>query len=51
VQIGTSRRPLFVEELVSVEAGAYNFGSSRFIRYLQFENGRLTSIMEGDYGY
>jgi len=50
-QIGLSRRPLFVEELVTVEEWEYNFGSSRFIRYLQFENGRLTSIMEGDYGY
>ena len=51
VQIGMSRRPLFVEELVTVEEWEYNFGSTRFIRYLQFENGRLTRIMEGDYGY
>lgn len=50
-QIGLSRRPLFVEELVTVEEWEYNFGSTRFIRYLQFENGRLTSITEGDYGY
>src|SRR5512139_3689479 len=50
-QIGVSRRPLFVEELVTVEEWEYNFGSTRFIRYLQFENGRLTGITEGDYGY
>jgi len=50
-QIGLSRRPLFVEELVTVEEWEYNFGSTRFIRYLQFENGRLTGITEGDYGY
>jgi hypothetical protein len=42
---------LFVEELVTVEEWEYNFGSTRFIRYLQFENGRLTRITEGDYGY
>jgi hypothetical protein len=51
IQIGLSRRPLFVEELVTIEEWEYNLGSTRFIRYLQFENGRLTSITEGDYGY
>ncbi|MEI9478503.1 MAG: DUF2845 domain-containing protein [Deltaproteobacteria bacterium] len=50
-QTGLHRRPLFVEELVTVEEWEYNFGSTRFIRYLQFEKGRLTSITEGDYGY
>ena len=50
-QTGLRRRPLFVEELVTVEEWEYNLGSTRFVRYLRFENGRLTSITEGDYGY
>jgi hypothetical protein len=48
---GLRRRPLFVEELVTVEEWEYNLGSTRFVRYLRFENGRLTGITEGDYGY
>jgi len=50
-QTGLYQQPLFVEQLVTVEEWEYNLGSTRFIRYLQFENGRLTSITEGDYGY
>jgi hypothetical protein len=50
-QTGLRRRPLFVEELVTIEEWEYNLGSTRFVRYLRFENGRLTSITEGDYGY
>jgi hypothetical protein len=50
-QTGLYRQPLFVEVLVTVEEWEYNLGSTQFIRYLQFENGRLTSITEGDYGY
>ena len=48
---GFRRFPLFVEELVTIEEWEYNFGSNQFIRYLRFENGRLTRITEGDYGY
>ena len=45
------REPLFVEEYVTVEEWVYNFGSTRFIRYLRFENNRLIRIRIGDYGY
>jgi len=41
----------FVKELVTVEEWEYNLGPTRFIRYLQFENGRLIRIIDGDYGY
>jgi len=50
-ETGLHRLPLFVKELVTVEEWEYNLGSTRFIRYLRFENGRLTRITEGDYGY
>lgn len=49
--MGFDRWPLFVKELVTVEEWEYNLGSTRFIRYLRFEKGRLTRITEGDYGY
>jgi hypothetical protein len=45
------RWPLFAKELVTVEEWEYNLGSTRFIRYLRFENGRLIRITVGDYGY
>jgi hypothetical protein len=45
------RVPLFVRELVMTEEWEYNFGPQRFLRYLRFENGRLTKISLGDYGY
>ncbi len=48
---GFRRVPLLVEELVTIEEWEYNLGSNSFIRYLRFENGRLTKITEGDYGY
>ena len=44
-------RPQIVEELVTIEEWEYNLGSNQFIRYLRFENGRLTRITIGDYGY
>ena len=43
--------PLFVKVLVTVEEWEYNLGPGKFIRYLTFENGRLTKITTGDYGY
>ena len=49
-ETGWHRLPLFVKELVTIEEWEYNWGSTRFIRYLRFENGRLTRISEGDYG-
>ena len=43
--------PLFAKELVTIEEWEYNLGPNRFIRYLRFENGRLTRVTTGDYGY
>ncbi len=43
-------RPQVVEEWVVIEEWEYNLGSNQFIRYLKFENGRLTRITTGDYG-
>ena len=43
--------PLFAEELVTIEEWEYNLGPNRFLRYLRFENGRLTRVTTGDYGY
>lgn len=36
---------------VHIEEWTYNFGPSRFVRYLTFENGRLARIETGGYGY
>lgn len=46
-----SQEPLIVKEYVRVEECEYNFGPTRFIYYLRFENGRLKKITVGDYGY
>ena len=35
---------------VVIDELTYDFGSSRFIEYLRFENGRLLSITDGEYG-
>ena|SRR5438045_3904753 len=35
---------------VIIDEWTYDFGADRFIQYLRFENGRLLSIKEGDYG-
>lgn len=35
---------------VVVDEWTYDFGTSHFIRYLRFEQGRLVSTREGDYG-
>jgi hypothetical protein len=45
------RIPILVEESVQVEEWEYNLGPGKFIRYLRFENGWLTRIILGDYGY
>ena len=39
------KRPIFIEEWT------YNFGRSRLMRLLRFENGRLQKIQTLDYGY
>jgi hypothetical protein len=46
-----NRVPLFVEDFVKVEDWIYNFGSTRFMRFLRFEDGRLVEIETGDYGF
>ncbi len=44
-------RPPLVREYVRVEEWEYNFGPTRFLYYLSFENSVLTRIVAGDYGY
>ena len=41
----------FKEEQIRVEEWEYNFGPTRFLYYLRFENGKLIKITIGDYGY
>ena len=41
----------FSNEHIRVEEWEYNFGPTRFLYYLRFENGRLIRITVGDYGY
>ncbi len=45
------RLPFLVEEYVKIEEWEYNFGPSRLIYYLRFENDRLKKINTGKYGY
>jgi len=46
-----SQEPLFLREQIRVEEWEYNFGPTRFLYYLRFENGKLIRITVGDYGY
>ncbi len=46
-----SQEPLFQREQIRVEEWEYNFGPTRFLYYLRFENGKLIKITIGDYGY
>ncbi len=46
-----SQEPMILRESIRVEEWEYNFGSSRFIYYLGFENGKLKKITVGSYGY
>ena len=41
----------YVLETVEIEEWTYNLGSTSFMVYLTFENGRLTRIESGEYGY
>lgn len=45
------KRPYRPVAVIRIEEWVYNFGSSRFIRYLRFENGKLKRIETGNYGY
>ena len=38
-------------ETMEIEEWTYNFGSTSFMIHLTFENGRLTRIESGEYGY
>jgi hypothetical protein len=46
-----SQEPFFLGEYIRVEEWEYNFGPTRFLYYLRFENGKLIRITVGDYGY
>lgn len=45
------REPFLVKENVKIDVWTYNLGTTRFIRYLTFENGILTEITTGEKGY
>ncbi len=45
------RSPFLVKTRVVIEVWTYNPGSTGFIRYLRFENGRLKNITTGDRGH
>jgi hypothetical protein len=44
------REPFLVKETIRVEIWIYDWGPSRLIHRLRFENGRLTDIETGGYG-
>ncbi len=46
-----SREPFLIKITVKIELWTYNPGSTRFIRYLRFENGILKEITTGERGY
>jgi hypothetical protein len=45
------RRIGSVTRVVPVEVWTYNFGRQTFIHFLTFENGQLTGIQTGGYGF
>ncbi|UCD80711.1 MAG: DUF2845 domain-containing protein [Desulfobacterales bacterium] len=44
-------KPFRVKKLVVVEVWTYNHGPTRFVDHLRLENGIVTDITSGDYGY
>jgi hypothetical protein len=46
-----SREPFLVEIQIKIEIWTYNLGSTKFTRYLRFENGILQEITMGAKGY
>jgi hypothetical protein len=44
-------KPFRVRKMVVVEIWTYNHGPTRFLDYLRLENGIVTEITSGDYGY
>jgi hypothetical protein len=43
--------PFLVKKIIKIETWTYNFGPTRFIYYLFFEDGELVNIETGDYGF
>lgn len=43
--------PFLEKVLIRIEEWTYNFGSTQFLRFLRFENGILTDVSRGGYGY
>jgi hypothetical protein len=48
---GVLRQPFYSKVQVNVDEWFYNFGPNQFMQIFKFENGRLISIENGDYGY
>ena len=44
-------KPFRVKKMVVVEVWIYNHGPTRFTDHLRLENGIVTEIISGDYGY
>lgn len=44
------REPFLVKETIRVEIWTYDWGYTRLIHHLRFENGKLTEIETGGYG-
>jgi len=40
-----------VTKAIAIETWTYNRGPREFVRYLEFRDGRLVHITEGNYGY
>lgn len=45
------REPFLVKVQVNIELWTFNLGSTKFIRYLRFENGVIKEITSGGKGY
>jgi hypothetical protein len=36
---------------VAIEVWTYDFGRNRFLRFVRFEDGKVTAVETGGYGY
>jgi hypothetical protein len=48
---GELREPIVGKVEVNIDEWYYNFGPTRFIQIFRFENGKLVTIENGNYGY
>jgi len=48
---GELREPIVGKVEVNIDEWYYNFGPTRFIQIFKFENGKLVTIENGNYGY